>query len=148
MLVVIADLHLLFPFLHITVHHLEALWLTEVNAYCHLLVTDIQFYRFTLDGSLFLVLAKSDVLDFLHFTELISNLDGSGILQDKGLRFLIKLDIFLLTHTILLDLLLDCFTILNQFQFLIRKFRILTLDVLSNLIGHQAHVTVLSSVEL
>jgi len=114
--VVIADGLLSFPLLHISLHHLEAYRLTEVNTYGHFLVTDFKLHRLARNESFLLANSESDVLDFVNFLKFLLKINSCHITVHQGIGLLVKLHVPHLALAVLLKLFLDDITLAHALQ--------------------------------
>ena len=145
---VILDFHLTLPFFHVTTDNLEPLWFFQVHADSHFLVTHSQFNRFSFHGSLLLVRSQFDVIDFFHVLQFLGNLHRMSIFDYERIRFRIKLDIFLLSDTILPDFLSDGLSVLDFLELVLTEPDTATVYLLPYLIGHQVHLSVIPTSQL
>ena len=118
---IIVELLLSFPFLHVSLDKLESLLLLQVNADRNLLAAHIQFNRFSLPYLLLLLHTQFNVVHLLHVLQTLLQLYVSDTPVNDGFRFRIKLQILLSLFTVYVDRLLYYLTFGQTFSLLLSK---------------------------
>lgn len=146
---VIAELLLSFPFLHVTLDKPESLLLLQVNSDRNLLAAHIQFNQFSLPYLLLLLRTQFNVVHLLHILQTLLQFYVCDTPVNDGFCFRIKLQILLSLFTVYVDRLLYYLTSGQAFSLLLSEIEnLVTFPVQFGTyrIGNQSRSTILSVV--